>query len=101
MTDLTELGARALYELEKSGPFRSLLFGDPPASYEEVAEPCKEEWRKKVRAILAALDAAGYQIVPKEPTVEMQAAAIRPHGDVAFYDEIYRAMLAAAPKIGN
>lgn len=48
-------------------------------------------------AILAALDAAGFQVVPREPTADMLIA-----GNVAivqkplFATEIYKAMLAAA-----
>jgi hypothetical protein len=44
--------------------------------------------------ILAELDAAGYQIVPKYPTAEMLEG--RPHQ--ASPGSIYRAMVAAAKK---
>ena len=53
-------------------------------------------------SILAALDAAGYVIVPKEPTEAMKEAVWYRFGDV--YDacmnaaeETWRAMLAAKP----
>jgi hypothetical protein len=46
-------------------------------------------------AILAALDAAGLAVVPKEPTVEMlRAAFVRDMGPHEC--RIYRAMVAAA-----
>jgi hypothetical protein len=45
-------------------------------------------------SLLEALDAAGYVIVPKEPTREMLRAGVRV--GVAPMEFIYRAMLAAS-----
>ena len=48
------------------------------------------------RKALSALDVAGWQCVPKEPTEAMhRAAAEGPRGSLY----IYRGMLAAAPKL--
>ena len=59
----------------------------PRADYDRVA-----------RLALAALDAAGLAVVPKEPTEEMVVAAfvrdMGPHE--CLYTSIYRAMIAAA-----
>jgi hypothetical protein len=45
-----------------------------------------------------ALEGAGYVIVPKEPTPEMRDPVGQQLGYGADYDEVYRAMVAAAPK---
>ncbi len=55
-------------------------------------------------AILAALDAAGYVVVPREPTEAMREAArtaplARGIGNVGI-GEVYRAMIAAQEKQG-
>lgn len=57
----------------------------------------------KADAVLAALDAAGYVVVPKEPTKEMKNAAWMhctiglEHGwDSTMHDLLKAAMLAAA-----
>ena len=58
-------------------------------------------------AFLAHIDATGWQIVPKVPTKEMcvtGAKAIQePHGSIALKMAVsaYRAMLAAAPRLGD
>lgn len=51
-------------------------------------------------ALLTELDAAGWQVVPKEATARMVLAAIdRPADPSAImYGPIYRAMVAAAPR---
>lgn len=48
-------------------------------------------------AIIARLSEAGYAIVPKEPTPEMRDPVWQQLGYDADYDEVYRAMVAAAP----
>jgi hypothetical protein len=63
---------------------------------------------ESVREILECLDAAGYVIVPKEPTFEMMEAALRagvgkiymPGGFERDADK-YRAMLAASQQKGG
>jgi hypothetical protein len=58
--------------------------------------------RRKARAAIAAIEAAGYVIAPKEPTPEMVEAAIsRPFGTdrddgESMYADIYSAMIAIA-----
>lgn len=58
------------------------------------------EWRRylpEARADIEALDAAGYVIVPKEPTREMLEAAWSVEAPVEVeMTMIYRAMIAAA-----
>jgi hypothetical protein len=55
---------------------------------------------RHARAALAAIDAAGFAIVPKEPTEEMETAYWRAQGmDRAPCDQTWDAMLAAAPKV--
>lgn len=64
-----------------------------------------EKWsRTFADAILAALDAAGYVVVPREPTEAMREAAraaplARGIGNVGI-GEVYRAMIAAQEKQG-
>jgi hypothetical protein len=86
MTDLTEVLARIDAQL-----------ADEPFDDVSRAKYCAD-----VRARLAALDAAGYQIVPKEPTDEMLYAAQHESEIVSLppeeNHEIWIAMLAAAPK---
>ena len=61
------------------------------------------------RAALSAISAAGWAVVPKEPTAEMlheagievrkPAMTIEPSRGRGDIDVAYRAMLAAAPKV--
>jgi hypothetical protein len=62
--------------------------------------PVMEQAASALTALLSELNAAGWQVVPKEATREMVMAAIdRPADpDAIMYGPIYRAMLAAAPK---
>jgi hypothetical protein len=59
-------------------------------------------WRVEAvaRAALAAIDAAGYAVVPKEPSEAMRIAAINTglpmRGEPPLYEKLWRAMLAAA-----
>lgn len=52
---------------------------------------------KMEAAISAYLDARGLVLVPKEPTLDMQGAALRYVGRQKQTRDVYRAMLAAAP----
>jgi hypothetical protein len=56
-----------------------------------------ECWLGEANAALAAIEAAGWQCVPKEPTKEMYEAGWWQVGT----NDIYRAMLTAAPKPGG
>jgi hypothetical protein len=54
------------------------------------------QWRSEAEGIIKAIDAAGWQIVPKVPTEEM----LEELGDSSLTcDLIYNRMLAAAPRI--
>jgi hypothetical protein len=55
------------------------------------------------RAVLAALEAAGMVVVPREPTEEMLAAGAVAEGDGNLETQamnLWAAMLAASPKKG-
>jgi hypothetical protein len=56
MTDeQVELGARALFELEKYGHFANLLFiGGADARFEDAAPALQHRWREQARAVLRA-----------------------------------------------
>lgn len=64
---------------------------------EWCAGPDCKCWQGKalpvIDAILLELTAAGYAVVPREPTNEMLAA---PHGTQAYKRTVWRAMLKAA-----
>ena len=47
-------------------------------------------------AILAALDKAGYAVVPKEPTLEMNNAGYMARRAGCWSSDIYKAMVTAA-----
>jgi hypothetical protein len=84
MTDLREAIARAL---------------DPAAwAYEDQDRHDmavrREQSLDHADAALASIEAAGWQCVPREPTKEMYEAGWWQAGT----HDIYRAMLAAAPK---
>lgn len=52
-----------------------------------------------LQAALAALDAAGYAIVPKEPTEGMLEAGYIAEDNHQVVSDLYRQMIAAAPKV--
>ena len=85
MVDLRELIANTVQETR--------------AGYQD--DPTPEDWAS-ARAILAALDAAGMVVVPREPTDEMkEAGELSPNyvikrRDMAHLD-VYRAMISASP----
>lgn len=68
---------------------------------EGLSDPSEwAEFLKAGRECLAALDAAGFQIVPKEPTEAMIKRAVENEGADAEWARIhYRTMLAAVPKL--
>ena len=51
----------------------------------------------RVRAVISEIEAAGYRVVPVEPTKAMIAAAMESDRDLVGLT--YTAMLAAAPKV--
>lgn len=63
------------------------------------AEGCNDGGAVIADRILAAITAAGYAVVPVEPTNEMIRGALacdRPPSGPTLYHNIYRAMIAAA-----
>lgn len=94
-------GATAVPEAIITAPVEAMRCG-PAASYVMGWNACRA-------AMLAQPISQGYKLVPVEPTEEMIAAAMN-CDDVEFnsdetfcvnFDNIYRAMLAAAPEGGN
>lgn len=89
----------------RSGKDRSVILGDC-TMYAQTAEWCEwgeEEVAPKIRAALAAADAAlsvpaGWRLVPAEPTHDMVKAGRRAFRDglIGSVSDAYRAMLAAA-----
>jgi hypothetical protein len=71
MTDLTEVLARAMATADELDPNEDPNYVDGTI-YTQVAHPpgtrLWNRYARKARAQLAALDAAGYQIVPKDFT---------------------------------
>lgn len=76
-------------------------FGDGECSF------CRENAEKAVAAADAAAEAAGWKLVPVEPTKEMvEVAPCKTLGhsrETGYFEEIsgWRHILAAAPKIGG
>jgi hypothetical protein len=87
VSDIVEVMARAI--CDRVGP---CSFDRTCA---EVGASCREQRITEARAAIAALDAAGFAIVPKEPT---EAMVIAGNGtlETVQADDVYRAMLAAA-----
>lgn len=67
--------------------------GGPPGNGYRAATP-----EEHAAAILAALDAAGWVCVPKEPTNDMKLAGIGEFWD-APVAKVYRAMISSRPKL--
>jgi hypothetical protein len=60
----------------------------------------REALRDEARAALAAIEAAGFAVVPREATVAMVMAATgrpQPDPEPLMYPAIYLAMVAASP----
>lgn len=67
-------------------------------------EPAIPGWMETAKRVLAAIEAAGYRVVPVEPTETMiRRAGVFLDRDPrpAIADGVYRQMLAAAPKVTN
>ena len=90
MTDpIVEAVARAI-----SAAFDAACVASWPTKEEPIALAA-------IAAHVAALDAAGWQVVPKEMTDEMEYATKRPNLEVTWGNRcrwIWRKALAAAPK---
>ena len=79
-----------------------------PVLFSAEGPGAKETLRVCVEALLAAIEANGFAVVPREPTVKMVAAGfheyvLRPSGTdgMELIDYCYRAMIAAAPMQGD
>jgi hypothetical protein len=118
MTDLREAAYRPMCECPKCGRAHWKLADSPPSQrptillrgvdlreaiaraigYPDATNP---DW-DIADAVLAAIEAAGWQCVPKEPTREMMKELVGPAGYTSIpLADAYRAMLAAAPKPGG
>ena len=93
--ELIEAMAQAIHDAEKEAWIRgggTWIGSKPEARHYEQA-----------RAAHSATEAAGYRLVPVEPTPEMMAAyhraSIAPVSSLSLHG--YRAMLAAAPEVGQ
>jgi len=63
----------------------------------------KAYWRSVAQSVIGAIEAAGYAVVPREPTQAMTQAAMDAL-DSPFYadlERVYRAMIAAALETTN
>jgi hypothetical protein len=94
MTDrdkLIEAMARAICEYET------------PESYDDLPEisMIKKYFRATAQAALAAIEAAGFAVVPLEPTEAMMRAGDQEMPNPTCLVSAYRAMLAAAPMQGG
>ena len=82
--------------------------GEKGGRYRDINEPMKSDYEDAADAALAAIEAAGWQCVPKEPTVQMLGAAgaspegVTPRGGIDWLGRMlpkyWQAMLVAAPK---
>ena len=69
----------------------------------------REEFRNHARAALSAIEAAGWRVVPVEPTQEMieaglEGEVVRDSSGTSWRSPtayVYSAMLSAAPRIGE
>jgi hypothetical protein len=106
MSDVVEIVARAL--CPEATDETNRLTGDDGMNY-PAGEPHWKAHIDDAKGLFSALDAAGYAVVPKEPTPEMieawDSAAPGPVSDDAAWTNEncaradYVAMLAAAPKV--
>lgn len=109
--DLVELVARHAFERGVENGHRAGYTG-PRMTWEGESDALREDWRRIILAALSALEAAGYRVVPVEPTEAMCEAGENSgflmwspepgEGlDGADMETAWTAMLAAAPKVGS
>jgi hypothetical protein len=114
MTDLREATDRPMCECPKCGRAHWKLADSPPSQRSTITlhgADLREATTLINDAVFAAIEAAGWQVVPKEPTQEMIDVAgptmddyYDGTKDASFEDSVktvFRAMLAAAPKPGG
>ena len=105
MTALIETMARVVFDRWRNGN----NFQDRVPEWADLDQDDRDAWLTEMRENFAAIEAAGYRLVPVEPTLAQCAAgetAIRniPRTGVVPEEteeaqDCYAAMLAAAPKV--
>lgn len=104
MTDLTETMARAMWDR---------MVGYRRIAWDQLDVEDQDVFRAYARAAHAAIEAAGYRVVPVEPTEAMRAAfntpmldmplgngqSVKVHGFTHYAEGVWKDMLAAAPKV--
>lgn len=92
----------AICEIERAGEPGTIAGPPPRKALWHLAgmEQARAEYARCIRAVLVAIEASGYAVVPVEPTEAMLASAFSealvPAGDAIA---CYAAMLAASPKV--
>lgn len=106
--ELIETVAKAIYESDHAGGEEAINVAQWKALPNIVGmEQCRVEYIRCAKAALSAIEASGHRIVPVEPTEVMHDAgygAANLFGGIEvpaseLPDDVYRAMLAASPKI--
>lgn len=97
---LIDAVVNAISEIERAGE-PDTIAGTPRKALWHLAgmEQARAEYARCIRAVLVAIEAAGYAVVPVEPTAEMMSEISGVM--IGSYDarEAYLAMLAVAPKV--
>lgn len=102
MSDVVEIMARALHKASKETitPYDELTL--------HLGMIFTGPWEEKARIALSALDAAGFAVVPKEPTEAMEFAACRDGlamnglaAPIIRFSAAYKAMLSASREEGK
>lgn len=93
---MIEAMARAEYEDDYGGSME-------PLNWDKADELTRSMWREGIVAAIRAAEAAGYKLVPVEPTQEMLDAATQEMLDASWDEPIgqveWKAMIEAAPKL--
>jgi hypothetical protein len=97
MIDIVEVMARWMCRADGGFPDGASDLHDGKGGYVFVKH--WEDWRDEARAAIAALDAHGFAIVPKEPTEAMIDAAFDAIGEGANEVEAERAQYRRAFKL--
>ena len=101
MTALIETMARVVFDRWRNGN----NFQDRVPEWADLDQDDRDAWLTEMRENFAAIEAAGYRLVPVEPTDEMWGAAerLQPGNNAPYVPgspaDVYAAMLAAAPKV--
>ena len=102
---LIDAVVNAISEIERAGG-QDAIVGPSRKALPHLAgmEQARAEYARCIRAVLVAIEASGYAVVPKEPTEEMMSKARNSIYDFGLTSSdrvkrIYAAMLSAAPKV--